>query len=220
MFHLQLASPPTRPPSRRPTYMSAESSELLWETNQQFPETSSASSSATTTSTLSSSATVKIAESSSATLLCQEDSLLLDDWNETQEYSDTEQVPEAARLLMEARMAAPQGGLDASSASHSWEHPARVEKRKRVYSYEWVQRAPREPPVGMILLMKLRPLTLKIGAILMTISSAKPFAYWERYKRPWTPLIRAPEDPANRPVGRSTRAQEDEGPSKRARKKG
>lgn len=153
--------------------MSAESSELLWETNQssQSPKTSVASSSATTTSTLSSSATVKCVDSSSATLLCHEDSLLLDDWDETQEYSDTQQVPESARLLMEARMAAPQGGLDASSASHSWEHPARVEKRKRVYSYEWVQRAPREPPVGMILLyVKLRPLTLKIGAFLMTIS--------------------------------------------------
>jgi hypothetical protein len=76
----------------------------------------------------------------------------LDDWvNEAQELPDQEPLPESARKLMEARMAAPQGGLDASSASHSWEHPARAIKRKRVFSYAWVDRETKQSPVGKYL---------------------------------------------------------------------
>lgn len=144
--------------------MSAESNELLWddELAAQFLEnklqsrgqspppipSASATGAATTTSNSANG-------SLESPLHCHEDPLALEDWipNESQTDSDPEYMdpmPEQARLLMEARMAAPQGSLDGSCASHSCEHPARVEKRKRIYSYEWVRPKAPEPPVGMI----------------------------------------------------------------------
>jgi len=146
--------------------MSAESHELLWETNlsdqpslTDKTETFEELSSTTITCTSSSPATVSPAERSSSPLACKEESLLLDDWDETQEQPDPEPLPAEVIALMDARMAAPQGGLDVSSASHSCEHPAVSLKRKRIFSYEWVQREEGQPPVGMILLyMKLRQL--------------------------------------------------------------
>lgn len=137
--------------------MSAESHELLWETN--LSDSTSlldtiANSQTTTEEIGSQSPAVSADAARSTTLSCDEESLDLEDWtNEAQEYPDQESISEAARVLMEARMAAPQGGLDASYASHSWEHPARVEKRKRVYSVTWVDRETPKPPVGMILLI-------------------------------------------------------------------
>lgn len=87
-----------------------------------------------------------------STLHCHEDPLALEDWlhNEEEEFAYQEPVPESARALMEARMEAPQGGLDSSSASHSCEHPARPKKRARKLSYTWVQRPSEERFVGMI----------------------------------------------------------------------
>lgn len=149
------STPPQPNLSARPSFMSAEASELLWEKPQPSNANTTCSSQTTTEETADSLPGASAASAIEVGLECSEDSLLLDDWeNEAQELSYTEPIPEAARRLMEARMAAPQGGLDASSASHSWEHPARVEKRKRVFSYEWVDRKTAEPPVGNFIIFK------------------------------------------------------------------
>jgi len=160
--YFQLASPPTRPPSCAPSYMSSlpeVSSEVLWDEAETNPETqdtfiiSSATNIPAVHDSVNSSAQSSSSSLESSALLCLEETLELEDWShEAQADPDPQQIPEEARLLMEARMAAPQGGLDASSASHSWEHPASSLKRKRIFSYEWVQREDGEPPVGMSLI--------------------------------------------------------------------
>lgn len=141
------STPPQPNLSPAPSFMSAEPAELLWETHPSSP-TATTSKPLTTTATIGSSST---GVSASAVLECAEDSILLDDWDETQEDTDPEhldQIPDSARALMDARMEAPQNSLDGSSASHSWEHPARVEKRKRVFSYVWADRPLPKSPVG------------------------------------------------------------------------
>ena len=129
--------------------MSAESNELLWETN------SSEQLSRTITCESSSSATVPSAITSthsSPPLFSHEESLALDDWDATQVvFGPPEPLPDEVIALMEARMAAPQGGLDPSYASHSCESAARNAKRARIYSYVWVDRKTPEPPVGISL---------------------------------------------------------------------
>lgn len=137
--------------------MSAESSELLWETPQPSNADTTCSSQ-TTNAEIGSTSTGAIA---TGALTCEEDSLALDDWDETQEIPDYEyldKITDEAISLMDARMAAPQGSLDGSCASHSWEHPASNAKRKRVFSYVWADRPIPEPPVGIQSFKKPRSL--------------------------------------------------------------
>lgn len=86
-------------------------------------------------------------------LRCEEDPLALEDWipnDPLQADSDQEPLPDSARALMEARMGAPQGGLDSSYASHSCEYPSRPKKRARLVTCSWVPRPSEERFVGMI----------------------------------------------------------------------
>lgn len=149
-----------RPPAlfTLPSYMSAESSELLWddEVAAKFLESASKPHSPSSSPVLSHSASAGSACSTikpALDLRCEEDPLALEDWipNEEEEYSDSQPIPESARLLMEARMEAPQGGLDDSYASHSCEHPPRAPKRRRVYSVAWCSGQSEQRPVGIMI---------------------------------------------------------------------
>lgn len=71
--------------------------------------------------------------STTTTLKAFEDPLALDDWplNEKESDSDTEleEPPPKARKLMDERMAAPQGALDPSYASHTVLNRPRITSR-------------------------------------------------------------------------------------------
>lgn len=150
------AHPPPPPP---PTYMSSEDTQLLWDDEQaaEFLENKQSSPSPSQAPTQSARAGSVPATTNStharSVLHCEEDPLALEDWlpNEKEEYPYPEPVPESARALMEARMEAPQGGLDGSYASHSCQHPPRAQKRKRVYSVTWCSGQSQQCSVGMIL---------------------------------------------------------------------
>jgi len=162
----EVASPPTRPPSTAPPYMSAEdesTQELLWddELAAQFLESvskqSSPSPSPPPTQSVSATGAATTTKSCAngyleSPLHCREDPLALEDWipNEIQTDPDQESLPESARALMAARMAAPQGGLDGSYASHSCECPPSPKKRARLVTCSWVPRPSEQRFVGMI----------------------------------------------------------------------
>lgn len=139
--------------------MSAEdesTQELLWDDELAAQFLESVSSQPSTSSSSSPPQTVAATGAKSTTpprdLKCYEDPLALEDWipNEEEEFPNSQPIPESARALMEARMEAPQGGLDSSYASHSCEHPTRPKKRARKLTYTWVERPSEQRFVGTI----------------------------------------------------------------------